>query len=52
MRDERIVNDMMEEMAERKKKYGDFIEKFLNDNPELKAKADRLERYLKEKYKV
>ena len=51
MRDERIVNDMMEEMANRKKKYGNFIEKFLNDNPELKAKAERLERYLKEKYK-
>lgn len=51
MRDERIVNDMMEETTNGKKKYGNFIEKFLNDNPELKSKAERLEKYLKEKYK-
>lgn len=51
MRDEKIERRMMCEKEERQKAYGDFIERFLEDNPELKAKAERLERYLKEQYK-
>lgn len=51
MRDKEIERRMVCEKEERQKVYGDFIERFLEDNPELKAKAERLERYLKEQYK-
>ena len=51
MRDKEIERRMVCEKEERQKSYGDFIERFLEDNPELKAKAERLERYLKEQYK-
>lgn len=42
---------MTRETKDRKEKYGKVIEKFLDENPELKAKAERLEKYLKDKYK-
>lgn len=51
MRDKEIERRMVCEKEERQKAYGDFIERFLEDNPELKVKAERLERYLKEQYK-
>ena len=51
MRDKEIERRMICEKEERQKAYGNFIERFLEDNPELKAKAERLERYLKEQYK-
>ena len=42
---------MKRETEDRKEKYGKVIEKFLDENPELKTKAERLEKYLKNKYK-
>lgn len=51
MLDERIVMETKEEMELNKERYGKYLEKWLRDNKDLKAKIERLDTLLKNSYK-
>lgn len=51
MLDERIIMETKEEMELNKERYGKYLEKWLRDNKDLKAKIERLDTLLKNSYK-